>query len=112
MKNANIVKELALDMVPMDEDCLHRIARGRVVALGVAHNFQRHPLVTVSVHIHMAHALGMAQHRDALADLLHFSDHFAGTPWDDQVDEFCKIVYFWLFYKQIFAYLLSNSLIK
>jgi hypothetical protein len=72
----------------------------------------------VPVHIDMAHALGMAQHRNALADLLHFSDHFAGAPGDDQIDEFCKItgtnkfLYFWRFYKQILAYLIANSCIK
>ena len=70
----------------MQQQCFHRVASRGVVGLGVDDHGSCARYVRRRVHVHVAHALRVAQHRDArvVLDVLH---HGAGTPRNDQVDE-------------------------
>ena len=75
-----------LDEVLVDEEGLHGVAGGRVVALGVGDDLERLLGVGAAVDVDVADALGVAQHGDHLALLLDRAHQVRGAARDDQVD--------------------------
>ena len=69
----------------MDQHALHRIAHGGAGALGVAQDAHRHIQIGIFVHIDVAHAVAVPQHRDVavLHDVAHKG---VGAARNDEVD--------------------------
>lgn len=83
---ADVGEELALHQVLVDEQRLHGVAGGRVVALRVADYLQRLAQVRFFVDVHVADAFGVAHHRDVLTLRLDAAHQLAGAARDYQVD--------------------------
>ena len=73
-------------MLLMDQQGLHGVADGRILAFGVESDLDRHVQVRVLVHIGMANAGGMSQHRDP-GGILDGTDQLVRTAGDDQVHQ-------------------------
>ena len=75
-----------LDEVLVDEQGLHGVAGGRIVALRVGDDLEGLVGVGALVDVHVADALGVAQHGVHLALLLDGAHQVGGPAGDDQVD--------------------------
>jgi hypothetical protein len=78
------------NQVLVDQERLHRIARGGVVRLGVHHDAARLLDIRRLVHIDVADALRVAQNGDARAGLDRL-DQAGGAPRDDEVDHVVQL---------------------
>ena len=88
----------------MNEQGLHGVAGGRIVALGVGDDLKRLVGVGALVDVHVADALGVAEHGDHLTLLLDGAHQVRRAAGDDQVDVLRKCLPFIVFLFRVLRY--------
>jgi hypothetical protein len=83
---AYVGEEVSLHQIFVDEQRLHGVASGGIVALGVSDNFQRFIQVSVFVDVDVTDAFSVTHHWDVLTLRLNVADQVAGAARNDQID--------------------------